>query len=196
MSIFDVEKQLTFYASYHTHKINVAIHMVCVPLIFWTTQVMFYAIPIPEWVPNDVVEFNGQTFPIVNGATVLFALFMPYYISLLPSAGILASPFIVLSTVSSILYAQRPESFWVAVYLSIGSWVAQFAGHFGAEGRAPALFDNLFASLFLAPFFVFLEYLFMLGFYPDFHKKIRNLVGKEVLRIRQEEAAAKRSKAT
>ena len=53
-------------------------------------------------------------------------------------------------------------------------------------------FEQIRAELI---YLVFLELLFMLGFYPDFHKKIRNLVGKEVLRIRQQEADAKRSKA-
>jgi len=35
-------------------------------------------------------------------------------------------------------------------------WISQFAGHGIFEGRAPALFSNLFQSVVAAPFFVWL----------------------------------------
>jgi uncharacterized membrane protein YGL010W len=47
----------------------------------------------------------------------------------------------------------------------------------------------------LAPFFVHVEILFMLGYRPVFHKRIQNEIGKEVARIRIGEANAKRAKA-
>lgn len=34
-SLFDIRKQFTFYGAYHTNPVNVAIHIVCVPLIIW-----------------------------------------------------------------------------------------------------------------------------------------------------------------
>lgn len=33
----DLEKHLVFYGSYHSNSINVAIHMVCVPIILMTS---------------------------------------------------------------------------------------------------------------------------------------------------------------
>ena len=30
LRVFDLEKQFTFYASYHSHPVNVAIHLVCI----------------------------------------------------------------------------------------------------------------------------------------------------------------------
>jgi len=46
------------------------------------------------------------------------------------------------------------------------SWSMQFFGHFVFEGRSPALFDNLFQSLYCAPFFVLFEVMFMFGYRP------------------------------
>ena len=68
---------------------------------------------------------------------------------------------------------------------NIASWIAQFMGHGFAEGRAPALLDNLFQvlcpftvtrvngqSLYLAPLFVWLEVLFAFGYRPSLKKCI------------------------
>ena len=46
----------------------------------------------------------------------------------------------------------------------IVSWLLQFVGHGAFEGRAPALLDNLFQAIFLAPLFVWLELLFFRRF--------------------------------
>lgn len=34
--VFNLKKQLIAYGSHHNNKVNVAIHMVFVPTIFWT----------------------------------------------------------------------------------------------------------------------------------------------------------------
>ena len=72
-------------------------------------------------------------------------------------------------------YAHREHGQRNALYLHIVSWVMQFIGHGVAEGRSPALLDNLLGGVFhcdhvlhcvssrsypaalLAPFFVHLE---------------------------------------
>lgn len=54
-----------------------------------------------------------------------------------------------------------------------------------ATGRRPALFDNLFQSFVLAPFFVFLEVLFKLGYRPALHRAINNETGKRILAFRK-----------
>lgn len=40
-AIFDLKKQLVTYGAHHNNKINVAIHMVFVPVIFWTGNICF-----------------------------------------------------------------------------------------------------------------------------------------------------------
>jgi uncharacterized membrane protein YGL010W len=55
----------------------------------------------------------------------------------------------------------------VAIAVHIVCWLLQFLGHGKFEGRAPALLDNLFQAIFLAPLFVWLELLFILGYRPE-----------------------------
>ena len=51
---------------------------------------------------------------------------------------------------------------------------------------------GLLVALVLAPFFVHLECLFYIGFKPTLHKRIVNLVGIEITRIRKLEGQKKR----
>lgn len=69
-----------------------------------------------------------------------------------------------------------------AAGIHLGAWIIQFIGHGKFEGRAPALLDNLFQALFLAPFFVWYEILFKLGYRPklkaDIDRAIEDAIAK------------------
>ena len=54
---------------------------------------------------------------------------------------------------SEILIVENPEIWKLAVGVHIFCWVAQFYGHGAHEGRAPALFDNLFQALMMVHIF-------------------------------------------
>jgi uncharacterized membrane protein YGL010W len=77
-----------------------------------------------------------------------------------------------------------------ATYWSLGihvvSWIAQFVGHGAYEGRSPALLDNIFQALFLAPLFVFLEYLFTLGYRPELQRRVEIGVQKKIAEFKAE----------
>lgn len=45
----------------------------------------------------------------------------------------------------------------------------------------------------LAPFFVHLELLFMLGYRPDLQKQLKNDIRKEIARLRREQAEKRRA---
>lgn len=82
----------------------------------------------------------------------------------------------------------------IAIAIHVVSWLAQFVGHGKFEGRAPALLDNLFQAVFLAPLFVWLEFLFMIGYRPELKKRVDKAVEIEVAKFRarkQKEAAEK-----
>ena len=83
------------------------------------------------------------------------------------------------------------------IAIEIVSWVAQFVGHGVYEGRAPALLDNLLQAMVLAPFFVFMEFLFMLGYRPELQKRVSAEVEKEVKKFKASQAngAVKNGKA-
>jgi uncharacterized membrane protein YGL010W len=78
----------------------------------------------------------------------------------------------------------------IAGLVNGGCWIAQFIGHGAFEGRAPALFDNLFqcrsdpsptmkltlcSAVVLAVFFVWMELLFSLGYKPELHRRLQDV---------------------
>jgi uncharacterized membrane protein YGL010W len=76
----------------------------------------------------------------------------------------------------------------IAIGIHVVSWIAQFVGHGKFEGRAPALLDNLFQAIFLAPLFVWLEFLFMIGYRPELKKRVDKAVAVEVAKFRAQKA--------
>lgn len=68
--------------------------------------------------------------------------------------------------------------------MHIVSWLLQFVGHGAFEGRAPALLDNLVQAIFLAPLFVWLEFLFKLGYRPELQARVEKAVEKEIAKFR------------
>ena len=49
----------------------------------------------------------------------------------------------ILSVLSATAFCERADYKAVALTVNVLSWIAQFVGHGFAEGRAPALLDNL-----------------------------------------------------
>lgn len=72
----------------------------------------------------------------------------------------------------------------VALAVHIVSWLLQFVGHGAFEGRAPALLDNLVQAVFLAPLFVWLEFLFKLGYRPELQTRVEKAVAKEIAKFK------------
>ncbi|TDL29158.1 DUF962-domain-containing protein [Rickenella mellea] len=192
MSIFDVEKQLVFYGAYHSNKTNVFIHKIFVPLIVWSFQVMISSLPTPAFFPAYTVNYGEYLSFQFNWAAVMGIVYLAYYYTLVPSAAFLYTPQMTLSVLNATAFARSTEHVQLAAGLHAVAWVAQFLGHGLAEKRAPALLDNLLGAVVLAPFFVHLEMLFDMGFYPTLHKRVQNGVGKELVRLRTADAQKKR----
>jgi uncharacterized membrane protein YGL010W len=68
------------------------------------------------------------------------------------------------------------------------SWIVQFIGHGVFEGRAPALLDNLVQAIFLAPFFVWLEILFALGYRPELKSRLDQAIKAEVAKFKSQKS--------
>jgi len=174
--------QLGFYAKYHTHPVNIGIHMIFVPLIYTT------AIILAGLTPKIPLASN---IPAISLADIGVAVYAFGYILLEPVAGILMLPFhFAVLYYAHVLPSQFPRDVIVkwASGLHVTSWIAQFAGHGLAEGRAPALFDNLFQSFYLAPLFVWLEMLFSVGYRPSLKHSIEEEVKSDKI-ARQAQAA-------
>lgn len=108
-----------------------------------------------------------------------------------PVAGGLLAPLIIGGTA----YANHLTSTYGATAnywaggINVVCWIAQFIGHGKFEGRAPALLDNLVQALFLAPFFVWFEILFALGYRPDLKRRIDKMVEEDIKKFKEKKGA-------
>ena len=109
------------------------------------------------------------------------------YILLEPVAGGILAGILLASTA----YANHLTStygatanYWAAGIHVIG-WIAQFIGHGIFEGRAPALLDNLFQAIFLAPLFVWLELLFSLGYREELKSRLEKGVQQDIHKFKE-----------
>lgn len=103
-----------------------------------------------------------------------------------PVAGGLLAPLLLAGTAYSDYLTNTygtTANYWAMVTFGV-SWIAQFIGHGVFEGRAPALLDNLVQALVLAPFFVWMEILFSMGYRPELKSRVDSAVEKEVERFR------------
>ncbi|KAG0149504.1 hypothetical protein CROQUDRAFT_59278 [Cronartium quercuum f. sp. fusiforme G11] len=209
--LFDLEHQFAFYGSYHVNPVNVAIHIICVPTIFFTALILshyfsFFAstvlsvqpITIPQWLLNTGLYGSESTYEL-NLATLTALGYATYFIILDPIAGSLYAPLLLsFGQWSNQLYALKtialPGSndlmsvYSLALGIFIAGWIAQFIGHGKFEGRAPALIDNLLQSIVLAVFFVFIEVLFKFGYRKSLQVRLKNRIGKAVLEFRRSKA--------
>ncbi|KAI0650115.1 DUF962-domain-containing protein [Trametes meyenii] len=190
-SLFDVRRQLTFYGAYHDHPFNVLIHMIFVPSILWTALILCTRLPYPDFLPQFHIAFNEYLAFDLNWSGLWVVVVGLYYYALEPTAAFLYTPEWLLIGFSALAYSTRPEAMKVAGAIHVASWLAQFSGHFFAEGRSPALLDNLLGALVLAPFFVHLEILFKLGYKPVLRESIHQSVKQEIAQIKASEQAKK-----
>lgn len=110
-----------------------------------------------------------------------------------PVAGAMLAPLLLAGTAYSnhltSTYGMKANN--IAIGIHIASWIAQFIGHGIFEGRAPALLDNLVQAIFLAPFFVWLEILFMFGYRPELKARLDQSVEKEIAKYRADKESKK-----
>ncbi|KAF8974663.1 hypothetical protein BDZ97DRAFT_1774772 [Flammula alnicola] len=190
--LFNVDKQVAFYGAYHSNKVNVLIHILCVPMIVWSFQVLVAPLSVPSFVPAYHYVINEYLVFNMNYAALFGVVYLAYYYCLEPIAALLYTPQMVITVLTATAFAQKPGHLTQAAALHAVCWIAQFIGHGVAEGRAPALLDNLIGAVVLAPFFVHLEILFSLGYRPEMHKRLNNAVGTEIARIRKAEGDKRR----
>ncbi|RKF82969.1 putative endoplasmic reticulum membrane protein [Golovinomyces cichoracearum] len=183
----DLEKQLCFYGAYHNNPVNVGIHMTFVPLILAATLTLATNTPVLINLPEKIIV----PYLPLNLGTIIAILYGIFYMLLEPVAGTALFPILLSwAAYSNHLTKTIPSlSNKIAIFVEIIAWIAQFLGHGLFEGRAPALLDNLVQALVLAPFFVFMEILFRLGYRPELQKRINTAVEKEIRKFKITKAA-------
>ncbi|KAI8064416.1 hypothetical protein BC940DRAFT_306197 [Gongronella butleri] len=185
--LFNLKKQLVQYGSYHNNKYNVMIHMVFVPTILWTVMVFLAksgpVLPVPA-----SAKWLKAVGP--NAAFLATAAFSMYYAILDPIASALYAP-VLYGMVYTATQFQRtnPSANRLALGIHVVSWIFQFIGHGAAEKRKPRLLDNLTQALVSAPYFVWFEILFALGYRPKLYKAVMTEVEQNVAAFKAERAA-------
>lgn len=178
--LFDLKDHLVFYRLYHFNHTNVAIHLVCIPII------LLLAITLLQR-----YELLGDTHPYITVGGVLAWVYGLYYVALdwklgIPLMAVLVTfyNFIRKDYLGEDAVGQL-KIIQYALIAHVALWLAQFYGHGIHEKRAPALLDNLLQALVLAPFFVSFEIAFALGLRQDLKKQMDNEAGKRVVEFRK-----------
>jgi uncharacterized membrane protein YGL010W len=126
----------------------------------------------------------------LNAGTAGAALYSTLYILMEPVAGALFAPLLIGGTAFANHLTSTygaTANYWAAA-INVVCWIAQFVGHGKFEGRAPALLDNLVQAIFLAPFFVWFEILFSLGYRPELKRRIDLAIEQDIRKFRQNKA--------
>lgn len=137
------------------------------------------AVPLPSWLSVPNLPLNVGTAGAV--------LYSTLYILMEPVAGALLAPILIGATAFANHLTSTygaTANYWAAA-INIVCWIAQFIGHGKFEGRAPALLDNLVQAIFLAPFFVWFEILFSLGYRPELKRRIDQAVEQDIQKFRK-----------
>ncbi|KAH9847863.1 DUF962-domain-containing protein [Lenzites betulinus] len=190
LKLFSVRHQLAFYGTYHNHPVNVAIHTIFVPCILWTLLIICARVlPWPQAFPRYHLTINEWLAFDLNWSALWMIVNLTYYYILEPTAALIYTPEWILIALSSASFAYRTEWMPFVVILQIASWASQVIGHSCAEGRSPALAENLLGALVLAPFFVHIEILFGFGYKPELRAHVNSLVKVAIARMDAEKAA-------
>jgi uncharacterized membrane protein YGL010W len=183
-----LEDSLTFYASYHHNFMNKVIHILCVWPILWTAQAFFCYLSVPDFLQGFFQKGVDENWSLL--LSLGYALFY-FFVEQPGIAGPIASALVMGGYhVTKNLYLQHPETLWKhALAIHVVCWVAQIGAHKVFEKRSPAFLDNIFGAFVMAPLFVVLEVMFMLGYKPEVNKAIEIAAVKNIAQFRKSQKA-------
>ncbi|RLN49628.1 hypothetical protein BBJ28_00002647 [Nothophytophthora sp. Chile5] len=187
---FDLEKQVTFYLSYHDNKVNQYIHLACIwPIFVSGLMILAHTQPIVD-TPESLETLPFGQYVVLNYSAVVAGIYMLWYMALDIWAGTLGAAIISGCYLFANYFAASASTtlnmstMHVALAIHATAWVLQFIGHGVFERRKPALFDSLDQALITAPMFVLLEVLFPLGYRPDLYQRVMKQVKINVKNFR------------
>ena len=148
-------QRLRNYRGYHSQKGTIITHFIGVPFVTFSVLILlgWIKVMIPDLLMVSVAWLGVLALTI-------------YYLMLDRVLGAFSSALlIVLCTIASLFTTRGPSWFSFKLFLItfILGWIFQLVGH-AIEGNKPALLDNFFDSVFIAPVFITVEIVFLLGF--------------------------------
>ena len=197
VSTQSLDKELSFYGVYHSNPMNQLVHLVFVPLIWWSSCVALCYVPV---LPLSVLGVKNLCGHSISYGTLLLLCYSAFYVWLDTQTGIVASALLLClylqahNAVSnetehaSVAENKRDGASaksrgvsWlvIASIVHVLSWYMQLhPGHAVFEGTKPALMDSLGQSLGVAPMFVVQEAMWWLGFMPDRHARVLAMISE------------------
>lgn len=159
-----LQNQLVFYASYHQHPVNVAIHILFIPMIWWTIVIMMAHYPLLGL--KLCLPFTSHR---ITWATSAFVGYAGYYVWLDHVVGSAFSVVLFVLYLAACRFARMSEEFQdsrvlkIAMFAQVLAWYMQIhPGHLVFEGVKPALVDSLGDALSVAPLFSFYDVIWYL----------------------------------
>ncbi|WP_452229930.1 Mpo1 family 2-hydroxy fatty acid dioxygenase [Lacinutrix sp. MEBiC02404] len=136
-----IDALLTEYAESHQKKLNIAIHYICVPLIFFSLIGLLASIPMPEVLTNVL---PNAVVPYAHLGTVIILFGLLYYLrlSIVLFIGMLLFSALVLLGIHQIAQANIAPLWLVMLILFVVAWIGQFIGH-NHEGKKPSFLKDL-----------------------------------------------------
>lgn len=138
---------LDVYSETHTHPKNVAIHKICVPVIFLVTVALLDCIPI--YTIQGVARVT-LLWPVALAAFIFYGQLRKIF------AGIFAVVVLTIIWGGRSLFDQFSFMYiWSLIAVFVVAWIGQFVGH-KIEGAKPAFFQDLL-FLLIGPLWIGLK---------------------------------------
>lgn len=157
------------YYQYHKKKWTVWTHLAGIPLVIFSIFIVL------GWVKVSIPNIISLNFAWI--AVIAFAI---YYIRLdLVIGGATTGFLIILCAFANAFTTQGPHGLSIKLFVItfILGWAFQLVGHV-IEGKKPALTESFLESVFIAPFFITAEVLFMFGIKKDVQQTMHHGTGE------------------
>ncbi|WP_378183711.1 DUF962 domain-containing protein [Aquimarina sp. SS2-1] len=126
------------YAVSHQNKTNIAIHFVCVPLIFFS--VVGLIMSIPSGILASIIPGNNPF--IENWAFVVALLILLFYVRLSVKMALQILIFVSFCIITNYYISQYAPLWMVSLIIFVVAWIGQFYGHH-LEGKKPSAAKDL-----------------------------------------------------
>lgn len=157
--------QLSTYAAYHRDRRNIALHLIGIPLIFASAEILL----------SRPVLAIGR-LALTPAALLSFAVGL-YYVLLDRRLGAAMAVVLTAGTWLGAAVAACPTPLWLGagIGLFVIGWIIQLVGH-AYEGRKPAFLDDMI-GLLIGPLFIVAEIGFAFGLRRDLDTAITARAG-------------------
>ena len=126
------------YAVSHQNSTNIAIHFICVPVIFFSIIGFFLSIPNDSLI--GLMGIHKST--VMNWASVVIVFLFLFYVRLSVSMAIKILIFSILCLVVNSFISQY-VSLWLFLFvIFVLAWIGQFYGH-KVEGIKPSFLKDI-----------------------------------------------------